>query len=403
VRPMSRTTSAPEVLGWSRKSDPERLEALTRWSLYLMLTLAPWMVVVILANVEERTASGWALLALSVAHAVLAAVATSSALEKALGRREVGAWSFAALGVLTGAILALALSSFPGVGNPEDTTVVVHVVLAVSLAAFAPMIEWRGLVLASFALALVWFVVARLAGVWDAPPAALLITVVILLFVAASVRSSVWMIRVSWDQERRRELDARLAAAEERLRFSRDLHDTFGRTLSTVAVKAELAAELASRGKDGAVEEMREVRRVAEEALKEMRELVAGIRSPELSVELEGARSLLGSAGVSVSVTTDEVELPRATQEALAWVVREAVTNVVRHSHASRCLIDLRVADGEAVLRIENDGAREAGRAGSGLLGLSERLERVSGSLGTAREHAEFRLEARVPLEEVPT
>src|SRR5690606_36238629 len=99
--------------------------------------------------------------------------------------------------------------------------------------------------------------------------------------------------RVSWDQERRRELDARLAAAEERLRFSRDLHDTFGRTLSTVAVKAELAAELASRGKDGAVEEMREVRRVAEEALKEMRELVAGIRSPELSVELEGARSLL--------------------------------------------------------------------------------------------------------------
>lgn len=395
---MSRT-SAPEVLGWSRKSDPERLEAFTRWSLYLMLTLAPWMVVVILANLEEPPASGWALLALTVVQAVLAAVATASAVDAALGRRRPSPWRFGLLGVLTGVILSLALLEFPGAADAEGTTIIVHVVLAVTLAAFAPLLSWRALVIVSVVVALGWFVAARLAGIWDAPAVGgILVTMVVMLFVPASVRSSVWMIRVSWDQERRRELDARLAVAEERLSFSRDLHDTVGRTLSTVAVKAELAAELASRGKDGAAEEMREVRRIAEDALREVRELVAGIRAPNLETELAGARSLLGSAGVSVSVTTDDAVLPPPTHEALAWVVREAVTNVVRHSGASRCTIDLRVVDGSAVLEIVNDGAHPHEGRGTGLVGLAERLERVAGTLRTERAGSQFRLEARVPV-----
>jgi len=395
---MSRT-SAPEVLGWSRKSDPERLEAFTRWSLYLMLTLAPWMVVVILANLEEPPASGWALLALTVVQAVLAAVATASAVDAALGRRRPSPWRFGLLGVLTGVILSLALLEFPGAADAEGTTIIVHVVLAVTLAAFAPLLSWRALAIVSVAVALGWLVAARLAGIWDAPAVGgILVTMVVMLFVPASVRSSVWMIRVSWDQERRRELDARLAVAEERLSFSRDLHDTVGRTLSTVAVKAELAAELASRGKDGAAEEMREVRRIAEDALREVRELVAGIRAPNLETELAGARSLLGSAGVSVSVTTDDAVLPPPTHEALAWVVREAVTNVVRHSGASRCTIDLRVVDGSAVLEIVNDGAHPHEGRGTGLVGLAERLERVAGTLRTERAGSQFRLEARVPV-----
>lgn len=395
---MSRT-SAPEVLGWSRKSDPERLEAFTRWSLYLMLTLAPWMVVVILANLEEPPASGWALLALTVVQAVLAAVATASAVDAALGRGRPSPWRFGLLGVLTGVILSLALLEFPGAADAEGTTIIVHVVLAVTLAAFAPLLSWRALVIVSVVVALGWLVTARLAGIWDAPAVGgILVTMVVMLFVPASVRSSVWMIRVSWDQERRRELDARLAVAEERLSFSRDLHDTVGRTLSTVAVKAELAAELASRGKDGAAEEMREVRRIAEDALREVRELVAGIRAPNLETELAGARSLLGSAGVSVSVTTDDAVLPPPTHEALAWVVREAVTNVVRHSGASRCTIDLRVVDGSAVLEIVNDGAHPHEGRGTGLVGLAERLERVAGTLRTERAGSQFRLEARVPV-----
>lgn len=395
---MSRT-SAPEVLGWSRKSDPERLEAFTRWSLYLMLTLAPWMVVVFLANLEEPPASGWALLALTVVQAVLAAVATASAVDAALGRRRPSPWRFGLLGVLTGVILSLALLEFPGAADAEGTTIIVHVVLAVTLAAFAPLLSWRALVIVSVVVALGWLVTARLAGIWDAPVVGgILVTMVVMLFVPASVRSSVWMIRVSWDQERRRELDARLAVAEERLSFSRDLHDTVGRTLSTVAVKAELAAELASRGKDGAAEEMREVRRIAEDALREVRELVAGIRAPNLETELAGARSLLGSAGVSVSVTTDDAVLPPPTHEALAWVVREAVTNVVRHSGASRCTIDLRVVDGSAVLEIVNDGAHPHEGRGTGLVGLAERLERVAGTLRTERAGSQFRLEARVPV-----
>ena len=139
-------------------------------------------------------------------------------------------------------------------------------------------------------------------------------------------------------------------------------------------------------------------RRRALPALREVRELVAGIRAPNLETELAGARSLLGSAGVSVSVTTDDAVLPPPTHEALAWVVREAVTNVVRHSGASRCTIDLRVVDGSAVLEIVNDGAHPHEGRGTGLVGLAERLERVAGTLRTERAGSQFRLEARVPV-----
>ena len=169
-----------------------------------------------------------------------------------------------------------------------------------------------------------------------------------------TVRTSLWLIGVVTELDHARGAQAALAVAEERLRFSRDLHDVLGRRLSTIAVKSELAATLADRGQPGAAAQMLEVRGVAHEALREARELVRGYRAVDLAQELEGARSLLRSAGIAVEL--DVGGLPPDWHEPAAWVVREAVTNVLRHSSVDT--VTIRYAAPE--LTVTNDGAGPA-------------------------------------------
>ena len=179
--------------------------------------------------------------------------------------------------------------------------------------------------------------------------------------------------------ERARNAQAALAVAEERLRFSRDVHDVLGRRLSTIAVQAELAATLAERGDERAAERMLEVRAVAHEALREARELARGYRATDLAQELEGARSLLRSAGISVRLAVEG--LPAAWQEAAGWVVREAVTNVLRHSRASQVTIEYPTA----ARRDQRRSHRRRVAGGSGLAGLRERLAPLGVELTAAR------------------
>lgn len=207
-----------------------------------------------------------------------------------------------------------------------------------------------------------------------------------------------WMLRVLHELDRARITSARLAVAEERLRFSRDLHDVVGRSLSAVALKSQLAAELARRGRsDQAVDEMLAVHRIADESLAEMRKVVAGIRTADLERELEGARVVLDSAGVAVTVRGDApAAFDQSTREGLAWALREAVTNVVRHSDARRCTIALE-AGSNSVLTVWNDGARhDDSPAGSGLVGLSERLNGIGGRLDVRRTGDEFTLQVTI-------
>ena len=189
-------------------------------------------------------------------------------------------------------------------------------------------------------------------------------------------RASIWVLGIVTDLDAARQAQAQLAVVEERLRFSRDVHDVLGRRLSTIAVQAELAATLAERGDERAAGRMLEVRGVAHEALREARELARGYQSTDLLQELEGARSLLRSAGIDVRLRVDTV--PRAWHEAAGWVVRESVTNVLRHSSAG--LVEISYTDGH--LRVANDGAHPGGSAdGSGLRGLRERLSPLGASL----------------------
>lgn len=210
-------------------------------------------------------------------------------------------------------------------------------------------------------------------------------------FFIFTVQSSMWLFEVVRELDRSKQTQAALAVAEERLRFSRDVHDVLGRQLATIAVQAELAATLAERGDARAPQHILEVRETAHEALREARELARGYRPLDLDAEVDGAVSLLRSAGITA--TADLAALPSAWHEPVARVIREAVTNVLRHSTATR--VEIRYAEGQVV--ITNDGAAvttrprlEKGAAGSGLAGLAEQLAPSGARITTEHEGDEF-------------
>ncbi|MFD3512519.1 sensor histidine kinase [Streptomyces sp. NPDC058657] len=223
-------------------------------------------------------------------------------------------------------------------------------------------------------------------------------------------RSSLWFLSMIWEIDRARETQARLAVAEERLRFGRDLHDVMGRNLAVIALKSELAVQLARRGRPEAAEQMAEVQRIAQESQREVREVVRGYRQADLRAEIEGARGVLAAAGISCLVADGAgTELPGGVQSALGWVVREAATNVLRHGNPKSCTLRLTSDGRRAVLVVENDGAPAPGTAdpsgtsGTGLAGLRERLAAVGGTLsaGGAGDGL-FRVTAEVPLTDGP-
>ncbi|MFD7629204.1 sensor histidine kinase [Streptomyces sp. NPDC059851] len=225
------------------------------------------------------------------------------------------------------------------------------------------------------------------------------------LFMSLACGFSGWLLRMVHELERARELQAQLAVAEERLRFGRDLHDVMGRNLAVIALKSELAVQLARRERPEAVTQMIEVQRIARESQREVRDVVRGYREADLGAELEGARGVLTAAGMDCRVEAEPGRTLRPeVQSALGWVVREATTNVLRHGDARTCVIRLtapeETEEGELTLVVENDGAPEvpAGPPGSGLAGLRERLAVLDGTLEAGPVgDGRFRLRARIP------
>ncbi|TKK90410.1 sensor histidine kinase [Herbidospora galbida] len=200
-------------------------------------------------------------------------------------------------------------------------------------------------------------------------------------------------------QEARNEV-ARLAAADERLRIARDLHDVLGHSLSLIVLKSELARRLAGRDLDRAVGEIGDIETAARSALANVREVVSGYRRRALSEELDGARAALAAAGVDATVRMAGGPLPEAADGVFGWAVRESVTNVVRHARASRCVIEVAHGGGLATLEIRDDG--RAGKEhvlGNGLIGLSERVSAEGGTLESGPlPGGGFRVVVRVPV-----
>lgn len=184
-----------------------------------------------------------------------------------------------------------------------------------------------------------------------------------------------------------REELARRAVEEERLRFSRDLHDLLGHTLSVIVVKSEAARRLAPRNMEAALAQVTDIESVGRQALTEIREAVTGYREGSLATELDRARSALTAAGIEPRVRRSGAPLAPQAEALLGWVVREAVTNAVRHSGAAHCRITIEGTPERVRLTVDDDGAgapaqpAPEGVGGTGLQGLTERLAAAGGSL----------------------
>lgn len=173
----------------------------------------------------------------------------------------------------------------------------------------------------------------------------------------------------------------RLAALAERERIGRDLHDLLGHTLSLVALKSDLAGKLLDRDPAAARREIDDVSRVARDALAQVRRAVTGIRAAGLAAELASARLLLESDGVALTCPHEIPPMSPEQETVLALTLREAVTNLQRHAHATSAQVVLERSPQRVLLRIEDNGRGGAIVPGNGLSGMRERLEVLGGHL----------------------
>ncbi len=206
----------------------------------------------------------------------------------------------------------------------------------------------------------------------------------------------------------RRQLD-RMAAVRERLRVTRDVHDLLGLSLSALALKTDLVRKLIGRDDARAAAELEEMSRACAAARADVTLVTGEGRQLSLASEVAAARDVLASAGVQVHSSIPAGELPAAAGDVLAPVLREAVTNILRHSAAASCVIEITTADSTVRLAISNDGVTsQPGRAdgrggqgaggGSGLANLTDRAQAAGGRLASRRADGRFELIAEIPV-----
>ncbi|MFF7353129.1 MULTISPECIES: sensor histidine kinase [Streptomyces] len=334
------------------------------------------------------------------------------------GHHTAGASAAGALG-LTAFVTAYLMLVFRHIGRPFAPRVVLSLLSV--LAVLAPLLAytlggaWLGLfvylsvacgatlpIRAAFWAIPALTVVMCLVGLhWGERPDDSLLLVPLIGFAMVGVGQ---LIRTTVELRKARATVAHLAANEERLRLARDLHDLLGHSLSLITLKSELAGRMLPDHPDRAAQQVADIEQVSRQALVDVREAVTGYRRPRLAAELAGTHVALTAAGVTAEVPAepDLTDVPEEAASALAWALREAVTNVVRHSGADKCLVQLthrQTLDGPVLeLCVEDNGSGGTNNGpGNGLTGLSERLEKVGGTLEAGRIRHGFRLVARVP------
>jgi len=179
---------------------------------------------------------------------------------------------------------------------------------------------------------------------------------------------------------------SQLIVIEERERIARDLHDTLGQKLSLIGLKSDLAGKLIRRDADAALNEINDIRQTARTALKEVRELVSDMRGTKLEDELLRIQQILKAAEIDFVLygSPKLVNTPLLVENVLSMCLKEAVTNVVKHSQATRCSVLIKQKPEEVLVQVQDDGIGVEGNSqqrGNGLAGMRERLEFVNGSV----------------------
>jgi two-component system, NarL family, sensor histidine kinase DesK len=285
------------------------------------------------------------------------------------------------------AALVLGLLTLPVAGEDGLGTFVYVAVVAVGLLPTRIAVGF-----AAFVAALATVLTVTVRG-WSGDPASLLFSIGL---ATVATGAFVRLLRRNAELALAREDLAHLAVEQERARFARDLHDLLGHSLTVITVKAELAGRLMTRDPAKAAAEVADIERLAREALTDVRATVAGYREVTLAVELSSARSALDAAGIAAELPGALDDVPGDRRELFGWVVREGVTNVVRHSQAHR----VRVEVSRTTVEVVDDGSGCAGNGdtGHGLEGLRERLAEVGGRLEAGPVDAGgYRLYAEVP------
>lgn len=202
------------------------------------------------------------------------------------------------------------------------------------------------------------------------------------------------MVSVLYNRYRRQDLKLFLAQEEveematlaERERISRDLHDLLGHTLSVIALKSELASRIADEDPRRAASEIRDVEQVSRSALAEVRAAVEGYRGLGFSGELRSAVRALEAAGVHLDARIVDVRMPPKQESIFALALREALTNVVRHSRATACRVSLARSGGRIVLTVSDNGTAGTTSEGMGLAGMRERVKAAGGTVDVVAE-----------------
>ncbi|KAB8137887.1 sensor histidine kinase [Gracilibacillus oryzae] len=194
---------------------------------------------------------------------------------------------------------------------------------------------------------------------------------------------------------------ARLAIIEERNRIARDLHDTLGQKLSMIGLKSELSSKLIEKDSEAAKKEMEDVQKTARQALKEVREMVSEMRSVKIADEIDHVKQLLRVAQIKhqVEMKIKENTIPLFIENVLSMCLKEAVTNVVKHSEANFCSIVLEEKAEHFLLLVKDNGigAKENILYGNGLKGMEERLEFVNGDVHINARKKGLALQITIP------
>jgi two-component system sensor histidine kinase DesK len=297
---------------------------------------------------------------------------------------------------LAALLIVVAIGAVLVVGEQGVATLVFLSPIAATLLP-GPKARW-GILAAIAAVIMGELLAARPDG---APDASDILSTAFATLMAGAITLGVRRMRtVMWELHRARADVERLATAQERVRIARDLHDVLGHSLTVISVRSQLAARLVERGDmQKAGNEIRAVEELSRSAMADVREAVAGYRTRPFAAELAAAEATLEGAGLQVEVVRSDEELPAAGEEALAFVMREGVTNVLRHSSAAHCAISVRHTASAVIVELADDGRgigqplheiagdgepRGEGdpkRDCNGLRGLAERLAAVGGRL----------------------